>query len=105
MSQLILFQLIGGHELIGKKTGTVSNGFILEHPLVIRPIQKAPGQYALDLFPHSLANPEGQHIFYNTAIVSTSVEIPKMLSDAYNERTSAIILAGAVDAFERLGSK
>lgn len=105
MSQLVLFQLIGGHELIGKKICTTGNGFILEHPLVIRPIQKAPGQYALDLFPHSLANPEGQHTFYDSAIVSISVEIPKMLTDAYNERTSAIILAGAIDAFEKLGNK
>jgi hypothetical protein len=100
---LALFSIVGGHEIIGKIETEVYDGsyITLEHPLVIRPVQKAPGQYALDLFPHSLTNPEGKHKFYTAQMVSRSVEIPEMLEKAYTERTSSIILASAMDQLER----
>lgn len=103
MSDLSLIMVPGGAEIIGKVNGHTADTLTLEHPLVIRPVQKAPGQYVLDLYPHSLANPEGQHMFNRDALISESVEIPKILVDAYTERTSSIILSGAVDAFEKLG--
>lgn len=100
---LALFTIVGGHEIIGKVIEESSDHVILllEHPLVIRPVQKAPGQYALDLFPHSLTNPEGQHKFYVAQMISRSVEIPEMLEKAYLERTSSIILSSALDQMER----
>lgn len=103
MSNLVLFTIIGGAELIGKieseayESGTIT----ISHPLVIRPIQKAPGQYALDLFPHSLANPEGEHIFNTDTFISRSVSVPDMLEKAYLERTSSIILSNAIDQLAR----
>ena len=103
--ELALFTTIGGHEIIGKVTAdSYDNTTItLEHPLVIRPIEKAKGQWALDLFPHSLSDPEGEHKFYISALVSRSVKIPEMLVKAYTERTSSIILASALDQMERMG--
>lgn len=100
---LVLFTIVGGHEIISKLDNESLDGtyLVVEHPLVIRPVQKAPGQYALDLFPHSLTNPEGKHKFNTTQIVSRSVEIPDMLSKAYTERTSNIILASVLDEMER----
>lgn len=103
---LKLFTIIGGHELIakvvsGELTAGGNSPVTISHPLVIRPIQKAPGQYALDLFPHSLANPDGDHEINTGTIVTISKVIPKMLEDAYLERTSSIILASAMDEIER----
>lgn len=100
---LYLIMVPGGAEIIGKGHFPSPDTLTLEHPLVIRPVEKSPGQYMLDLYPHSLANPEGKHNFNRSALISESVEIPKMLSDAYTTRTSSIILSGAVDAFEKLG--
>lgn len=102
--ELALFTTIGGHEVIGKVTSEVYDGtsVTLEHPLVIRPIEKAKGQWALDLFPHSLSDPEGEHKFFVSAMVSRAVKIPEMLVKAYTERTSSIILASALDQMERM---
>lgn len=103
MSNLVLFAIIGGAELIGKieAEDVIGHTITISHPLVIRPIQKAPGQYALDLFPHSLANPEGNHVFNTVAFISRSTEVPDMLEKAYVERTSSIILSSAIDQLAR----
>lgn len=103
MSQeLHLIMVPGGAEIIGKGDFINGDTLCLEHPLVIRPMQQKDGSFMLDLFPHSLANPEGQHKFNRDVLISESVEIPEMLSKAYTTRTSAIILNGAVDEFEKL---
>jgi hypothetical protein len=102
--ELALFTTIGGHEVIGKIVGELYDGtiIVLEHPLVVRPIEKSKGQWALDLFPHSLSDPEGEHKFYTNALVSRSVKVPEMLVKAYTERTSSIILSSALDQMERM---
>lgn len=99
----MLFVLGNGAELIGKIDAMSYDGadVVIEHPLVIRPIQKGPNQYALDLFPHSLANPEGKHKFSRSMMVSESQEIPDMLERAYIERTSKIVLSHALDDLEK----
>lgn len=101
---LALFTIIGSHEIIGKviDDSSSSPSIVIEHPLVIRPIQKGPNQWALDLFPHSLANPEGEHTFFKSAIVSRTEGISPDLEKAYIERTSSIILASALDQMERM---
>lgn len=101
---LILFTTIGGFEIIGKATDVAYNGttVTVEHPLVVRPIQKTPGEYALDLFPHSLANPEGEHKFFVSSFISQSVNVPEPLAKAYQQRTSNIIIASALDDLERM---
>lgn len=102
--ELALFTTIGGHEVIGKITEQqIGLTITLEHPLVIRPIERAKGQWALDLFPHSLTDPEGEHVFYVSAIVSRAVKVPEALAKAYTERTSSIILSSALDQMERMG--
>lgn len=102
--ELILFSLANGAEVIGQVVDRVleNNEVVVDHPLVIRPIQRGPGDYALDLFPHSLANPEGQHRFNGGMILSTSVEIPAPLEKAYLERTSTILLSTQLDNLEKL---
>lgn len=102
--ELALFVIIGGHEIIGKIEAESYDGksITVEHPLVVRPVQKSPGQYALDLFPHSLTNPEGKHEFFTSAIVSRCKQVPEMLSKAYTERTTSLILASAMDDIERM---
>lgn len=100
---LILFTLPNGAEVIGGIKTNTDTVVTVSHPLVIRPIQKSPGQYALDLFPHSLANPEGDHQFTWSQILSRSLHIPDMLQKAYTERTSSIILASALDDIEKMG--
>lgn len=101
MAQYTLFSLINGAEVIGKVTGDTDTTVTLEHPLVVRPIQKQGGGLALDLFPHSLAEPEGEHVFNKVQILSTSVTVPGALEKAYVERTSKIILAGALANLEK----
>jgi hypothetical protein len=100
-TELALFALPNGAEVIGAVTEH-NPGFTitLEHPLVIRPIQKKDGGLALDLFPHSLSNPEGKHIFFINQLLSRSESIPAQLEKAYLERTSRIILSGVLDAME-----
>lgn len=102
MSNLVLFSLPNGAEVIAKQVSVAADGIIVDHPLIIRPIQKAPGQYALDLFPHSLANPEGEHLFYTSQLLSKSMTVPEQLEKAYLERTSSIILASAMNDLERI---
>lgn len=100
---LILFSLPNGAEIVGKLTADDMLSFTVEQPLAIRPVEKAPGQYMLDLFPHSLVNPEGTHKFTRAQVLSISQSnVPEMLEKAYLERTSSIVLAGAVDAFANL---
>lgn len=100
---LALFALPNGAEVIGAVDSEDFAGttITLEHPLVIRPIQKKDGGIALDLFPHSLSNPEGKHKFYKAQILSRSEAIPPGLEKAYLERTSRIILSGVLDAMEK----
>lgn len=100
---LQLFTIIGGHELVGKVIAEGDNQTHIEHPLVVRPIQKGPNQLALELFPHSLAHPEGVHVFYDSAIVSRAVEVPEELEKAYLERTTSIILSSALRDMEARG--
>lgn len=99
---LTLFTIIGGHEIIGKLHQAAANVLRVEHPLVIRPVQRAPNDFVLDFFPHSLANPEGVHEFNTSAIVSISTEMPTELEKAYTERTTNIILSSALDDLERM---
>lgn len=101
MSTHVLFSLINGAEIVGKVVSDTTDTLSLEHPLVIRPIQKQSGGMALDLFPHSLANPEGTHAFNKGQILSVSAELPDQLEKAYMERTSKIILAGALANLEK----
>jgi hypothetical protein len=101
----ILFSLPNGAELIGKVVEETTEAYTIDQPLAIRPVQKVPGQFVLDLFPHSLTNPEGKHKFSKSQLLSISLEIPDMLEKAYNERTSSIIINGAVDAFANLIQK
>jgi len=100
MTDQILFSLPGGAELIAKVVAHDANFIVVEHPLVIRPIQRQNGEYALDLFPHSLANPEGEHKFFRAQIVSQSVDVPEQLAKAYQERTSSIIIAQTLNEWE-----
>lgn len=101
---LILFALANGAEVIGRIDSyhPEKDEFTLEHPLVIRPVQRGPNDFALDLFPHSLANPEGKHRFNRSVFLSESEDIPAPLEKAYLERTSKIILAGQLDKLEGL---
>lgn len=101
MSNYVLFSLINGAEIIGKVESDTDQVLALDHPLVIRPIQKQTGGLALDLFPHSLANPEGVHYFNKSQILSTSGEVPEQLEKAYMERTSKIILSAALTNLEK----
>lgn len=98
---LALIILPNGAELIGKIITDSSDALTLEHPLVIRPFERNPGDYALQLYPHSLANPEGAHQFTVAQIQSRCRDIPKELERAYTERTTSIILASAMDQLER----
>lgn len=97
---LILFTLPNGAELIGDQTDSDFTTLTIEHPLVIRPIEQAPGKFALDLFPHSLANPEGKHKFSRTQMISVAVDIPEMLEKAYITRTSNIVIAQTLNQWE-----
>jgi len=76
MSTLKLFSITNGAEIIGKVVLDEANKLVVEHPLVIRPVQRGPTEFALDLFPHSLTNPEGTHTFFYSSIVSVSHDIP-----------------------------
>lgn len=102
MSNIKLFMLPGGVEVIGDAVAEALDSYSIKHPLIVRPVQQAAGQYMLDLYPYSITNPEGTHTFRISVMVSESKEVPEMLSNAYTERTSAIILSGAVDAFAQL---
>jgi hypothetical protein len=109
MSKLVLFTLTNGAELIGEDVsgGTWQAGegqIAIEHPLVIRPVKNGPGpqDFGLDLFPHSLTNPEGVHIFNEANFLSVSVNVPAGLEKAYLERTSSIILSTQLDKLEGL---
>lgn len=104
MSEYILFSLANGAELVGEVVmrDATRNSFTVSQPLVIRPVQRGPNDFALDLFPHSLANPEGDHEFYASQVVSTSTTVPPHLEKAYVERTSKLILATHLDNLERM---
>lgn len=95
-----LFSLTNGAEVIGSIDTQDQDTITIDHPLVIRPIEKGPNKWALDLFPHSLANPEGKHKFNTRQILSYSQLVPDELERAYVERTSRIILSGALSAME-----
>ena len=105
MSQeFILFCTTGGAEIVGRVTSwnLESNTVTVEQPLVIRPIQRPDSSYALDLFPHSLVDSEGQHKFFINNMMSIAEKVPAELEKAYIERTSKLILAGQLDRLERL---
>ena len=99
-SELLLISLPNGAELIGRVIKITDEAIVLEHPLVIRPIQRGPNDMALDLFPHSLASPDGEHAFTRRQILSEAMSIPAPLEKAYLERTSGIILSTQMDKLE-----
>lgn len=100
MSNLALISTPNGAEIIGEIVDNDLTFVTLEHPLVIRPIQRGPNDYALDLFPHSLSDPEGKHKFYRSQIVSEAVKIPEPLEKAYRERTSNLVIAQTLSDWE-----
>lgn len=100
MSELMLFSTPNGAEIIGEVSESTMLSVVIEHPLVIRPIQRGPNDYALDLFPHSLSNPEGKHKFNRSQIISESVKVPEHLEKAYRERTSNIVIAQTLNEWE-----
>lgn len=100
--EIALFSLPNGAEVVGAVVEHNPGVTItLEHPLVLRPFQKPDGGWTLDLAPHSLANPDGKHIFNEQQIMSRSQNVPANLEKAYLERTSKIILSGVLDAMEK----
>lgn len=100
MSKLILFSTPNGAEIIGSVVEDTIVSVTVEHPLVIRPIQRGPNDFALDLFPHSLSDPEGKHKFNRAQITSEAVNIPDPLEKAYRERTSNIVIAQTLSDWE-----
>lgn len=100
MSKLILFSTPNGAEIIGAVVEDTIMSVTVEHPLVVRPIQRGPNDFALDLFPHSLSDPEGKHKFYRAQITSEAVNIPDPLEKAYRERTSNIVIAQTLSDWE-----
>lgn len=95
----ILFNTLNGAELIGKVVGRDETHIRVEHPLVIRPVQRGPNDFVLDLIPHSLSNPEGVHKF-PVGMIIVSEETPKELTEAYTKRISNIVIAQTLDGWE-----
>lgn len=104
MSKIALILVSGNAEIVGKVVEETAEYVTLEEPLVLRPVQKGPDQYVLSFFQHSMANPQGTHKFFYSSMVSRSIEVPEPLEKQYLKETSSIILANALDAFEKLGS-
>jgi hypothetical protein len=102
-TELMLFVTIAGAEVIGRvvERNLEQNTITLEQPLVIRPMQRGES-VVLDLFPHSLVDAEGQHVFNLNTVMSFAVKVPANLEKAYLERTSKIILAGQLDRLEMM---
>lgn len=96
----ILFSVPGGSEIIGKVIEDNGITLTVDQPLVVRPVQRGANDFVLQLFPHSLANPEGEHKFSYSQIVSVSSKIPDRLETEYVKQTSNIILHSALNEME-----
>jgi len=103
MSQTVAsFMIVGNHEIVGTVVERTPTFIVLSEPMVLRPVQKSADQYVLSFFPHSLSDPDGEHRFYYSQMISESVKVPAAVEKEYLKQTSSIILADALQAFEKL---
>lgn len=100
MSQNILFS-VGFAEIIARVVDRTVDKMVVAYPMMLRPVNTDQG-IRLDMYPYSLGAPESDHTFNSSTIISTSTDIPKMLEEAYIQRTSGLVIASAVDAFASL---
>lgn len=99
-SSLILFNLANGAELIGNLVEETPESYIIEYPVVIRPVQKSETEVGIQFYPHSMTNPEGTHTFFKP-ILSRSLEIPDELEKGYTRHVSKIAIVSTLNGWER----
>lgn len=102
MSTLKLFLLAPNLELIGKLVEETDSYVVLEQTLIIRPVPSSTHEFGLQMVPISPTTPEGKQKFQRTQLLAEVLEIPAELSKVYRERTSDLLLEGAVAEFEKL---
>lgn len=100
MSQNILFK-VEQFEIIAKVIERTTDKLVVSYPMVLHPVN-VDGGLRLDMYQYSLATPDSNHTFNTALIISTANDIPKMLEDAYVQRTTGLIISGAVESFAGL---
>ena len=92
MSDLKLFVLINGLEIVGKLVEETDTKFVLDHPLGLQVVPHASGAYQIQLVPFSAAGSEDEHDIYKGAIAAEVKKIPSDIESTYRSRTSRIQL-------------
>jgi hypothetical protein len=105
---LQLFILNNGREVIGKlkqssivgmshENVTLANGLRIESPRILHFTPTQDGEsYGIELFPYSMTNPDGVHVFDKSAIASISETIPDDVEKGYVQQTTGISIVSSL---------
>lgn len=96
MTDIVLYKLVSGEEIIAKKVNEQTDYVILENvrTLMIQPTGN--GQMGIALIPWLAGSPDGEVHIDRSKIIGRPVQgVHKNLEDAYLQQTTGIQLAGA----------
>lgn len=98
MSEIKLYKLLSGQEIIGRVVEEGPGWVVLENVLAFRVVQQGPDQYGLDMVPHSPVLPEHKWKYFTSAFMGEpAAPLPDGLQKAYVQRTSSIQIASSMD--------
>jgi hypothetical protein len=93
MSDLSIFILINGHEIIGKVISEEDTYYLVDEPFGIQMVpMKDSASYGLQLVPFCAVGAEGKYNIYKHAICAIPQNIPSDIEKAYVKQTSKIQL-------------
>lgn len=96
MTQLKLFKLYTGLEIVGEVTKTTDTTISIKRPYIFNLVPQGPDSYGLQLDVYSFADPDGVHTFNTAAMASTSETIPADVEKTYIQQTSGISIISSL---------
>jgi hypothetical protein len=96
MTDIRIFTLINGQEIIARVVSDEGTCFLVDRPCALQPVQQGPNEYGIALPDLSFADPEGQKRLYKSAISMEGVETPSELIGAYTRRISNIEIVSSL---------
>lgn len=101
MDKVKLYKLIGGQEIIGTVVEEGFNWVVLQNVLTFRVVPSGPGQYGLDLSPHSPTLPDAKWKYYLSQVMAEPLEVPDGLIKAYMQQVSGIEIVSSLESISK----
>lgn len=101
MSDIVLFKLSSGEEVVGElvqrnvEPGTPEVHTLLKRARVMIPTPVGPGQMSIQMAPYVITAQDADIKLYHRCIAGEVVDVPKELEDGYLHQTSGVQIAPA----------